>query len=126
MYYIYTFKLKFNEYWDELKFKSNRKCIAFDYHPETGTFIKPCTKYTYKVYCDNHTYLKRISCKAYHYLHDQRISNVPNNVNAEVELNARQQFCERFVLKMDRGHSIRNEILRGLMYSESYKHVQQE
>lgn len=125
-YYIYTFKLKVNEYLDHLKFKTSNKCVAKNYHPKTGTFIKPCTKYTYKLYCEDHAYLLRILCDAYHYLNYHRIIDVPRNVIAEVELSVRIQFCERFAIEMDSGHSKWNEYLRGLLYAESFTKVQRD
>lgn len=91
IFYHEWFKLKFNEYLDNLKFKLSQKCIAIDYHPRTGTFIQTCSKYTYKQYCDMHAYLRRIPCEMYHYLFDYRLTNIPMNVKAEVELNARLQ-----------------------------------
>lgn len=113
------FKLNFNENLDKLKYKSLQKCGANDYHPRSGTYTKPCAKYTYNtIYCDMHSYLQRISCKMYHYLHDSRLAHVPNNIKAEVELNARLQYCQRFSIKSDWGHSQWNEHLRLLSMSD--------
>lgn len=100
-----SFKLAFNEFLDGIKYKSCQKCIAFDYHPNTGHFSKPCAKYTFDKFCAMHAYLKEISCDAYHFFRKKRVTHVASNIVAEVELNARKQYCERFNIESDLRHS---------------------
>lgn len=117
IFYQKWFKLTFNDYLDKLKFKSLQICQANDYHPRTGTIIQPCSKYTYHQYCDKHTYLRQISCKMYHFLHDHRLRHIEMNLKAEVELNARLQYKQRFSIKSDRGHTKWIDYLREIIYA---------
>lgn len=120
-FFRYTFKLRFNEILDSIKFNSCRKCIAFDYNSITRSYTKECYSYTYRTYCKRHSELKRLSWKAYHIFDDPRLQSIPRHIRAELELNSRLKFSERFALKTDSGHAYRNRLLHSIMNAEYKK-----
>lgn len=107
----YRFKLVFNEFLDVLKFKTVRKCRANNYNPKSAVFNVPCRKYAYWDYCDEHAYIMRISCAAYHFYSDPCLSHMSKSIIAAVELKSRLQYCQRFSIQSDPGHAAWNEKL---------------
>lgn len=118
---IQLIQLKFNEFLDKLKFKAAKRCAAKNYHSREMMYTIPCSLYTFKEFCDEHTFLYRQSCNMYHFMADCRLSHISNSVKAEAELSARIQFAQRFAKKTDWGHAKWLDYLKKVIHSATVK-----
>lgn len=104
-----------NEFLDKIKFTSVLKCRANNWDQVTGRYRKPCLKYTHGKYCRQHSIELARACEQYHYTRFLSKNDPMLHYWAKKELNERIEFCERFSISNDYGHTKWNEYLQNII-----------
>lgn len=99
-----AFKVLWNEFCDTLKFSTVKLCKAKRLSPITGTYISPCHKYTSDVYCTRHRSEMASACAAYHLTRNLSSDDPLLHIQAQKELFARHEYCQRFGISEDYAH----------------------
>lgn len=108
------FQCFWNEFLDKMKFTSVKLCKAKNVDPSSRRYI-PCTKYTYRKYCPSHKLQLAKACEQYHYIRGLASDHPKLHVYAQKELDARNEFCQRFSISSDYGHIRWCEHLKGII-----------